>query len=137
MNRRTLNIRRKRFGFGLFTRLSFSGLILMLGASLPSLADSATLINSKAAASMLPSELQTEGSVPTNPYLSMRGKIIVLRSGDGPVGRRFMEEIDCVADFRKAFGYRPPAPALVAVSADSDDTGSRIFGAVADLAFKG
>ncbi len=108
----------------------------MLGASLPSLADSATLVNSKAAASELPSELQTEGSVLTNPYLKLQGKIIVLRSGDGPVGQWFMEEIDFVVDFRKVFGYRPPAPAFVAISADSDDTGSRIFGTVAELAFE-
>lgn len=254
MNRRFFSI--PRAGFGLLTRLSFSGLILMLGLMLPSLADSASLVDSKLAASMLPAELRTEGwrllkvpgkakaeftkrsrdgigiradkavaflyrsvdddmgpkrrlvwnwridqavpptdlsrapgddrslavhlvfpvdedrlsfwermnlaltrlvappmagkvltyvwggthpegSVLTNPYLSMQGKIIVLRSGDGPVGQWLMEEIDFVSDFRKVFGYGPPAPAFVAISADSDDTGSRMFGAVADLAFKG
>ncbi len=77
-----------------------------------------------------------QGTVLTNPCLNRQGKIIVLRSGDGPVGRWHMEEIDFVADFRDAFGYRPPAPTFVAISADSDDTGSRAFGAVADLAFK-
>lgn len=36
-----------------------------------------------------------EDTVLTNPYLDdMRGKIIVLRSGDGAVGRWFREEIE-------------------------------------------
>lgn len=77
------------------------------------------------------------GSVLTNPYLNVQGKIIVLRSGEAPVGQWLMEEIDFAADFRKVFGTRPAAPAFVAISADSDDTGSRISGAVAGLAFEG
>lgn len=256
MNRRTLSTRRRICGSRFFARLSLSGLILMLSPMLLSPADSGTLIDAKAAASDLSSELESagwrlldvpgkakaeftkrshdsigvradtavaflyrsvdddmgpkrrlvwnwridetvpptdltrapgddrslavhlvfpvhedrlslwermdlaltrlvappmagkvltyvwggthpEGSVLSNPYLDKRGKIIVLRSGDGPVGQWFMEEIDFVADFRMAFGYRPPAPVFLAISADSDDTGSRIFGAVADLTFKG
>ena len=79
-----------------------------------------------------------EGTVVANPYMSdMRGKIIVLRSRDDAVGRWFREDIDFVADFEKVFGYRPPAPAFLAISADSDDTGSRTVGAVAEIAFEG
>ncbi len=77
------------------------------------------------------------GTLLTNPYLKGQGHIIVLRSGDEPVGQWLMEEIDFVADFQKAFGYRPPAPAIIAISADSDDTGGRIIGTVTGLAFEG
>ena len=78
-----------------------------------------------------------KGTVVANPYLSdMRGKIIILRGRDDAVGRWFREDIDFVADFRKVFGYRPPAPAFLAISADSDDTGSRAVGRVAEIAFE-
>ena len=59
MNRRLFSI--PRAGFGLLTRLSLSGLILMLGLMLPSQADSASLVNSKASASGLPADLAFKG----------------------------------------------------------------------------
>ena len=77
------------------------------------------------------------GSLLANPHLNPDGRIIVLRSGDGTTGLWQEEEIDFVADFRKAFGYIPPAPAYLAISVDSDDTASRSRGAVADLVFGG
>ena len=77
------------------------------------------------------------GALMANPHLEPDGRIIVLRSGDGATGFWQAEEIDFVADFRKAFGYNPPAPAYLAISVDSDDTASRSRGAVADLAFGG
>ncbi len=79
----------------------------------------------------------SEGTVLANPYLSRQGRIIVLRRGDMPMGRWQSEEIDFVADFRKAFGYGPPAPIYVAISADSDDTGGRVLGRIDGLAFDG
>jgi hypothetical protein len=78
-----------------------------------------------------------EGSVLSNPHLGGHGKIIVLRRGDGPVDRWFTEQVDFVTDFRKVFGYAPPAPTFVAISADSDDTGGRIFGTITGLGFEG
>ena len=75
------------------------------------------------------------GSLLANPYLEARGKIIILRGGEAPLGQWVAEEIDFVANYRRAFGSEPPAPAFVAISADSDDTGSRISGALAGLAF--
>lgn len=77
------------------------------------------------------------GVLMANPHLDPDGRIIVLRSGGAATGRWQMEEIDFVADFRKAFGYSPPAPAYLAISVDSDDTASRSRGAVADLVFGG
>ena len=79
---------------------------------------------------------QSAGSMLANPFIESRGKIIVLRSGSAPVGRWFIEDVDYRKDFRAAFGYEPPAPTHIAISADSDDTGSRSLGVVADLLFK-
>ena len=59
MNRRLFSI--PRAGFGLLTRLSYSGPILMLGLMLPSQAESASLVDSKAATSMLPADLAFKG----------------------------------------------------------------------------
>ncbi len=78
-----------------------------------------------------------EGTVLANPYLSSQGRIIVLRGSDMPLGRWLSEEIDYEADFRTAFGYSPPAPIYVAISADSDDTGGRVLGGIDGLAFEG
>ncbi len=75
------------------------------------------------------------GAMMTNPYFDERGRIIVLRSSDAPIGRWVVEEIDFIADFERAFGYRPEQPLFVAISADSDDTGSRSLGTVAGLSF--
>jgi hypothetical protein len=78
-----------------------------------------------------------EGSVLINPHLDRQGRIIVLRSGFATLGNWKTEDIDFADAFRKVYGSSAPAPAFVAISADSDDTASRIFGAVADLTFGG
>jgi hypothetical protein len=78
-----------------------------------------------------------EGSVLINPHLDRQGRIIVLRSGFATLGNWKTEGIDFADDFRKVYGSSAPAPAFLAISADSDDTASRIFGAVADLTFGG
>lgn len=77
------------------------------------------------------------GSMMRNPYFDARGRIIVLRSSDEATGRWFSEEIDFIADFERAFGYTPGQPLFVAISADSDDTGSLSLGQVAGLRFSG
>ena len=79
---------------------------------------------------------QSIGSMLANPFFESRGKIIVLRNGTAPLGEWLNEEIDFAADYRKAFGEEPSAPTYIAISADSDDTGSRSAGAIADLAFE-
>lgn len=68
-----------------------------------------------------------------NPYFKSKGQIIILRPGDSPTGRWFMESIDIVADFEKAFGYSPPMVRLIAISADTDDKRGVSAGKVADL----
>ncbi len=58
-----------------------------------------------------------------SPYLGNRGKTVVLRgAGTG----RHSESVNLAADHARAFGTAPGALVGVAVSADSDDTQSRI-----------
>ena len=78
---------------------------------------------------------QARGASLPNPHFEENGAIIVLRSGDEPTGRWVMEEIDFMADFRRAFGYTPPPPIFMAISSDSDDTAGSCLGAVADFVF--
>jgi hypothetical protein len=61
----------------------------------------------------------------------------VLRPADSPTGQWFEERVDIAQDYREAFGEDPPDPTQVAISADTDDTGSTSRGFVADLAFVG
>lgn len=78
---------------------------------------------------------QQQGDMIANPYFDERGRIIVLRSSDEATGQWFVEEIDFIADFERAFGYTPAQPLYVAISADSDDTRTHSQGVVAELTF--
>ncbi len=80
---------------------------------------------------------QQPGDMIDNPYFDERGRIIVLRSSEEATGQWFVEEIDFIADFERAFGYTPAQPLYVAISADSDDTRTHSQGVVAELAFGG
>ena len=83
--------------------------------------------------------IREPGSVFANPHMDSegeaRGTIIVLRSDVDQGGRWLMEEVDFVADFERVFGYSPPPPAYVAISADSDDTSTRALAFVNNLSF--
>jgi hypothetical protein len=70
------------------------------------------------------------GDLLSSPYLGARGKTIVLRpAGDG----RFDEQVDLRADLERAFGVADFALVGLAVSADSDDTGSAIRASIGPL----
>lgn len=71
-----------------------------------------------------------------NPYRPRDGIIVVLRPGDTRVGEWHRERIDFVADFQRAFGYTPPPPRYLALSADSDNAGGRSLARVSDLNFE-
>jgi len=63
------------------------------------------------------------GQVLPSPYMGKRGVTIVLRgSGTGAAA----EKVDLAADYRRAFGGAPGKLMGLAVSADSDDTDTRI-----------
>jgi hypothetical protein len=70
-----------------------------------------------------------------NPHHDPGGVLIVLRPTGTEIGKWFDERVDFVADFVQAFGRAPPKPRFVAVSTDSDDTGTRAAGRIADLIF--
>lgn len=75
------------------------------------------------------------GAMLDNPHLAPWGRQVVLRNDKAPLGAWVMEDVDFADDFDDAFGYRPPPPAYVVISVDSDDTDSMATGAVADLMF--
>lgn len=49
--------------------------------------------------------------------------MFVVETGDEKTGRWIEEEVDMLADYKKAFGEEPPAEASLAVMNDSDNTG--------------
>ncbi|TRD22619.1 DUF3047 domain-containing protein [Palleronia caenipelagi] len=72
----------------------------------------------------------TRGAVLDSPYLGSRGKTVVLRSaGTGSA----TEQVNFDADLKKAFGERPAVLLGAAISADSDDTDSRISARIDSL----
>jgi hypothetical protein len=68
--------------------------------------------------------------------MGARGRLIVQRPATSPTGVWTEETVDLRSDFAAAFG-RPPGPLVgVALSADSDDTGSRSVAALAGLVLR-
>lgn len=68
-----------------------------------------------------------------SPYLGPRGMTVALR----PAGTGSAREIvDLAADHRAAFGTAPGALVGIAVSADSDDTGTSIRAEIGDLVLR-
>jgi hypothetical protein len=77
------------------------------------------------------------GAWVASPHLRSAGAVRVLRPADSPTGQWFEERVDIVEDYREAFGEDPPDPVQIAISADTDDTGSTSRGLVDALAFVG
>lgn len=57
-----------------------------------------------------------------SPYTS-RSKMVLLQMGSERAGKWITEEVDIVADYKRAFGKDPPPEASLAVMSDSDNTG--------------
>lgn len=70
-----------------------------------------------------------------NPHHDPDGIIVLLRPSGTATGQWFSERVDFAADYRRAFGKAAPKPMYVAVSADSDDTGTRSTARIADIRF--
>ncbi|SIO38985.1 Protein of unknown function [Rhodovulum sp. ES.010] len=65
-----------------------------------------------------------------SPYLGPRGRSIIKRmSGTGSAAER----VDLARDHRRAFGEAPGSLVGVAISSDSDDTGSQVRARIAQL----
>jgi len=73
------------------------------------------------------------GEILPSPYAPGQGVTVALRqAGTGA----HSETVNLARDFRAAFGGRPGALVGVAVSADSDDTGTAIRASVSDLVLR-
>ena len=62
------------------------------------------------------------GEMIVSPFTE-KARMIVMERGTARVGQWVEETADIVRDYRKAFGYDPPATASIAIMNDSDNTG--------------
>lgn len=73
------------------------------------------------------------GEILPSPYLGSRGRSVIQRmAGTGSA----MERVDLVRDHRRAFGTDPASLVGLAVSSDSDDTGTQVLARIAKLSIK-
>lgn len=72
----------------------------------------------------------TRGDILPSPYLGQRGRSVIRQlAGTGS----FMERVDLARDHRQAFGTDPASLVGLAVSSDSDDTGTQVLARIANL----
>lgn len=76
------------------------------------------------------------GSWIRSPYMDGAGYLHVVEPAPGPRGRWVEAAVDFVADFEARFAAPAPPVVEIAVGADTDDTGTRTRGRIADLALK-
>jgi DUF3047 family protein len=76
------------------------------------------------------------GTILPFPYFDGRGRTIIKRAANTPLGVWLKETADVRGDFQKAFGRLPGRLVAVAVSSDSDDTRGLNIAAVADFVVK-
>lgn len=72
-------------------------------------------------------------SVVASPHMGSSGKLVLRQPDARPDGQWRPEAADLEADFRRAFGRAPGPLVGLAVSADSDDTGSAIEASIEGL----
>jgi hypothetical protein len=75
-------------------------------------------------------------SLVPSPHMGASGKLILRQPGAIADGRWRTETAELEADFRRAFGREPGPLVGVAVSSDSDDTGSLTIAAIEGLALR-
>ena len=73
------------------------------------------------------------GSVLASPHMGKRGKFIVKRGVTAATGEDFAEMADLARDYAKVFSAEQPLLLGVAISSDSDDTGSRNAATISGL----
>lgn len=74
------------------------------------------------------------GTWQANAYTD-RARMLVLRTGNGDVGRWVNERRDVSADFLKAFGHAPTRLTGLAIASDTDNTGEEARAGFADFRF--
>jgi hypothetical protein len=75
------------------------------------------------------------GTFLESPYFGAGGMTIVLRPATAAKGEWFEERVDLAADYERVFGSTPDDPTHIAISADSDDTGSSVRAVIEDISF--
>jgi hypothetical protein len=75
------------------------------------------------------------GEIVGSPHLGEGGIVVVARPADAPLGTWLEERRDVARDYRELFGYEAPSPTQLAISANTDGSGTRSRGFVADLGF--
>lgn len=71
-----------------------------------------------------------------SPYMDGAGFIRIVEPAPGPRGRWLDVAVDFVADFEARFGMPPPPVVEIAIGGDTDDTGTRTVGRIADIAVR-
>jgi hypothetical protein len=77
----------------------------------------------------------TRGDQIESPHMGGSGIITILRPATMEPAIWFDEAINIAEDYRRIFGSEPPDPISLAIGADTDDTMSRVRGAVTDINF--
>jgi len=73
------------------------------------------------------------GVILESPYMDERGRIVIVRgAGTGAA----IEDVNLARDHREAFGSEPENLVGIAVSADSDDTGTDVVAEIGRLRFR-
>lgn len=75
------------------------------------------------------------GDAQTNPHIGDDSWMIVRRTGGAQPGKWLAERVDLAADFRRGFGEAPPAARMIAIAADSEDTGTASSALIRDIRF--
>lgn len=70
-----------------------------------------------------------------SPYMAGLGRVFVLRAADAPHGVWKEERVNLPALWRETFGGQVPPVEKIAVSVDSDDTGSRVEARIEAIRF--
>ena len=71
-----------------------------------------------------------QGQILPTPYLGARGRTVIRRGAGTGSGA---ERVDLARDFQRAFGGRPDQLVGIAVSSDSDDTGTEVVARISRL----
>lgn len=76
------------------------------------------------------------GEIQPNPWFGDAGATVILRPASSARAEWFEERVDLAADYRRVFGGPPDDPTHLAISADGDDTGSRVRAVIDGLSFE-
>ena len=77
-----------------------------------------------------------KGSIVDSPHMAANGKLVIRQPGGTGDGAWIREQADLAADFRRAFGREPGPLVGLAISSDSDDTGTVTVAGIEGLSLR-